>query len=327
MKDINLLMAILFSACHIAIAQNVTYSMQEPIGYCYNMYSYCGQNYRVCYRETVMGKCQFHFSTANRRFIMLYSKRHSANGYDYRTLLYDTKGNAVCEMDSCKNNPLSDYPRFLGTDGDRLYVSHCNSYSINDRNVPSSVSIVAVEDVEYGILKIVASLSNIGTWCVSHSKDKLVYSEMHTNKISLVCQQDTVPKVIGVGEVIAWKDDKHLLYTETTVEGYGDLYYNLCEYSVTDNRSRLVAKHLNNVYDYHGGILVYEKAPRIVCLAKLDSGIVSDFVELDFKDFFNYIYSVYILNSAELVIGGDRPNFDSFYYKCSIVSNRHNCEE
>ena len=81
-------------------------------------------------------------------------------------------------------------------------------------------------------------------------------------------------------------------------------------------------KHLDNIFDYYDGVLVYEKEPNILCLAELGNGMLSDFIELDLSDSFTHIYSAYMLNRNEMIVGGDRPNFESFYYKLSCAEKR-----
>lgn len=322
MKDIVIIVIILFSTCHLAIGQNISYSMQEPVGYCYDIYSYQGQDYPVCYRRTQIQKNQFHFNSPNRHYIMLYSEKYSSKGYNYRTLLYDIQNNSVNEIDSCKTPPLDIFLQFLGTDEDTLYVSAYHGASINAINLKSPDIPVTATAEKSNILRKVASIPNIDTWCVPNSMDRVAYADRSSGKISIVGPWKTDCKVTEVGEVITWKDSNTLLYASIIVEGYGDFYYDLWEYSVNENRSKLVAKHLDNIFDYYDGVLVYEKEPNILCLAELGNGMLSDFIELDLSDSFTHIYSAYMLNRNEMIVGGDRPNFESFYYKLSCAEKR-----
>ena len=324
MKVVILGISIALSICHLAIGQNCFYSLQEPDGYCYNVYSYQGNNYPICYRNTLMEKTQFHFDSPNRRFIILHSEKYSPKNYNKRTLLYDTKLNIVREIDSCAMDSFDGCLCHLGADGDTLYVSFDKGMAINAINVLSPDSHPSMTMAKADILKRVASIPYIDTWCVPIEMDKVAYTDRNDEGVFILCNSGTVSISDSHGEVIAWTDSNHLLYSNITVEGYGDFYYDLCEYSVKEDISVPIAKHLDNVFDYSNGVLLYGKNANVLCLAELKDGKLSDILKYDLSTSFTQIYSAYLLNTHEIIIGGDRPGFDTFYYKYSIETDKTN---
>jgi len=318
MKEVVLGIIMVLSTFHWAIGQNGSYSIQEPDGYCYNVYSYQGHEYPICYRNTWMEKTQFHFNNINRRFIILHSEKYSPENYNQRILLYDTKINQIREIDSCTKNSSDGFLIYMGTEGDTLYVSDWNDKAINAINLLSPDTHISMTIAKADILKKIASIPYLETWCLPIEVDKVAYTDRNGEGIFILCHQETMSISGGPAEVIAWVDSDHLLYSKIIVEGYGDFYYDLWEYSVREAKSKAISKHLYNVFDYHNGILLYEKTTNMLCLAEVKDGELSDLVKYDLSDYFIRIYSAYLLNPHELIIGGDRLGFDTFYYKFTI---------
>lgn len=302
----------------LAPAQTSHYSIQAPDGFCYNEYSYRGQSYPICYLNTSMDKTQFHFHSQDRNFIILHSERNSSGEYGHRILLYDTRNNAIKEIDSCLRDNTNNLLRYLGTDGDTLYVCANNGKKTSAISCLQPRTPHTISTKKSAILREVTSLPNIGTWCVSPGLDKIAYADKLSGLISIVLPSGENQSSIGTGEVLAWTDSNHLLYSNILVEGYGDLFYDLLEYNGDEKTSRTIARHLDNVFDYYNGILVYGKSPNKICMAGIENGILSDLIELDLSNHFFWIHTAYLLNTNELVIGGDRHGFESFYYKCVI---------
>jgi len=316
-RNIFAIVISLISWC-LTSAQTRHYSIQEPNGFCYNEYLYQGQSYSICYHNTSMEKTQFHFHSQDRHFIILHSDRNSSGEYVHRILLYDTRNNAIEEIDSCLRNNTNNLLHYLGTDGDTLYVcanegETTSAISCSQPRIPYTVSTK-----KSATMREVVSLPDIGTWCVSPGLDKIAYADKRTGLISIILLPEEDQYSIGTGEVLAWTDSIHLLYSNILVEGYGDLFYDLLEYDVVKNTTRTIARHLDNVFDYYNGMLVYGRSPNKICMAGFENGILSDLMELDLSNHFSWIYTAYLLNTNELVIGGDRPGFKSFYFKCVI---------
>ena len=170
------------------------------------------------------------------------------------------------------------------------------------------------------ILKKIELYSDESFWCVTNNNERIAYTT-NNDSIIVVSEKETIYINSGFAEIIAWKDDNHLLYAKIIVEGMGDFYYDLYEYDIQTRKNRKIMEHLFNIYDYYDDIMLYSTTANKLSMTKMKGVESIQTIQIDLSSQMEWIYSAYILNTAEIIIGGDRKQSDCHYFKCFINDN------
>lgn len=306
----------LFLLLHAKLmGQNTSYEIQEAEGFCYGTYAYEAQNAPICYQVST-GKTVFPFCNSSRRYFTFYAKRYSPNGYHNRIVVYDTKSNRVYEIDSCDNTNKYHCPIYLGFEDDTVYVYGKTESDMSAYIFTRDMMSVDIPQAKKSMLLKLKSEQPGQSQCISKPYNRVAYS--NGDSVVVVLTEEEIKTNAYMGQVVGWEDEDHLLYTETTVEGFGDFYYNLYVFDIHTKSSRLIAVHLSDVFDFYNGVLLYSASPNILCMAKIKNGGLSEVCTVDLHKDYRYIYSASILNNNELIIGGDHKSLNMCYVKCLI---------
>lgn len=306
------------SFCQVS---NCFFSIEETGGFCYGAYYYNDKEYKVCYGRPNMPKTAFHFADDERKCFILLSKRHSQIGMNNRTLIFDINNNIVQEIDSCFDNNSNNRfncKEYIATSGDTVYVANTDKKHIRAYLFSKQMMPTISDGKKCGMLKMIAHIQDINTWCVSKSNKRLAYKRNEEDSITVILETETVKIPSGFAEVLAWKDENHLLYTKIKVKGTGDFFYDLFEYNVQEKKSNLVLKDLLDVYDYYNNLLLYSTSHNILTLTRLNGVEPELQKQLDLSTQLEWIYSAYIINDGEVIIGGDKNQTDCHYFKCTF---------
>lgn len=302
---------------------NCNISLEKTDGFCYGSYLYNNKKYEVCYGRPSMPKTIFHFANGERKYLLILSKRYSSVGMNNRTLILDINNNIVQEIDSCsdKNSGLN-CKKYIATSGDTVYVAHhdnsIRAYLFSEQMKPTFLNYKKSD-----MLKKIMPLQDVDTWCVSKSNRKLAYKRDKEDYITIILDTGTINIPSGFAEVIAWRDENCLLYTKIKVKGHGDFFYDLFEYNISSNRSRLILEDLLDVYDYYDNKILYSASNKKLTVAKLNDNDLETKAQYDLSTLMECIYSAYIINDEEFIISGDKDQTDCHYFKCTISKSKN----
>lgn len=294
-----------------------SFSIEETNGFCYDIYSHNNKEYKVCYGRPTFSKTLFHFSDAERKCFILQSKRFSPTGMNSRILILDIKNNIVQEIDSCydKNNGIN-RKDYLATSGDTVYLAYPEKNTIIACLFSKQMTPAFSSSNKSNFLNIIEHHQDINTWCVTKNNKRLAYKRNEEDSITVISEYETVKIPSGFSEVLAWRDENHLFYTKIEVKGMGDFFYDLYEYNIQEKKSNLILEGLLDVYDFYSNLLLYSTSHNKLTVARLNGDGIKVEKQLDLSTQFEWIYSAYIINDDEFIIGGDKDQTDCHYFKC-----------
>ena len=303
---------------------NLLYKLEETDGFCYGTYSNNDKEYKLYYDRPNMSKTLFHFNDSERKYLILFSKRYSPTGMNNRILVFDTRNNIVREIDSCyDNNKKHNCKVYLATSGDTIYAAYPDRSTIEAFLFSENKMSKNPVGQKNEFLKRIASLSDVNSWCVSKNNSKLAYKRDKEDSINIIFKTDSVRIPSGFAEVIAWRDESHLLYVKINVEGMGDFYYDLYEYDIEYKKNHLIFEGLYDVYDYYDNCLLYLTSDNKLTMIRFNGDESEIINQIDLSMQMEWIYCAYIINDMEIIIGGDKRQSDCHYFKCkSSISEK-----
>lgn len=291
---------------------NKDISIKETSGFCYGVYSYGGKEYPVCYERPTLEKNAFHFMDENRGCFIVNARRYSPSGMDSRVLAFDTRFNKVREIDSCYYNNCKEY---IATSGDTVYVANHDEGKICAYLLSKDLMPTIISNQKNEMLKKIVALSDIDTWCIYKNHERLAFKKNSEDSITIITEFDTIYIHSGYAEVLAWRDKNHLLYAKISVKGMGDFYYDLYVYDITSKKQHLIFKDLCNIYDYYDGTLLYSISPNKLIMARMKENETYIINQIDLSNQMEWIYSAYMLNKTDIIIGGDANWSDCHFFK------------
>ena len=299
--------------------------MKETAGFCYGMYRYDNRHYPLCYDRPTLPKIPFHLSSSERKYFIINAKRFS-NGVNYdRVLLFDVEKNCIVEIDSCadyseENNQCNNY---IATLNDTLFMYISEDTSIKAFIVSPQMKPTVASQTMENLFDKLKKVEKTDFWCVSKTKNNLAYCNSRCDSIIIMLMEKNTHIVSDFGEVTGWINDSLLLYSKISVEGYGDFFYDLYEYDISKDKHRLILNHVDNVYDYYDGLLLFSTSHNKLSLARLDDKELLIVNQFDLSKQVDWIYSALIINTGEIIIGCDKHLSDYHYYKCILFSNNN----
>ena len=298
-----------------------------PEGYCYGTYSANGEIYPYCYTRPTLSGSFFPFYKANRKYTLFTANRYAPNKKDRKVIVYSSQENRIEAIDSCLSINLRETEiSYLGFENDTLYISDADGKNFMAKIYSQGMVPTTISTRKKQVLQLLYNAERDGYNYAFNEKYDIAYSQHDSNRIVIIRNDPDIKNTIKIpanmgGIVLSWIDNDKILYTDISVEGYGEFYYDLYVYDVVKQQSSLIKSHLMNVFDYREGTVIFESTPRNLCFGRLALGNKNQLIEekhLDVNSSFSWIYSVYLLDNQNILIVGDGVRSECEYFKFTL---------
>lgn len=274
----------------------------------------------------------FPYQQTSRSYILSSGEVYSKNSMICVEWVYDVELNEITRIDSSESRHLGYRDgkeiQYMGIINDTIvyWIAETNSIESERISDHSRTSLPPSRLELFSRLSYLhQEIHNNNITYYSLSKDlNVAYSNNKTNTITIYTSKGEIiefPANMG-GKVLGWLDEKHLLYADISVEGFGDFYYDVFVLDITTRDSTKVLSKVCNVYDYHHGQLIYESDPRKIVVAQLffdNRWSILDRQRFDLSNHFLWVYEMCMIDEYNFVIMGDTLHGSAFMlYKLQV---------